>query len=506
MANENTYLEKIAKSAFLVIIGVFISKLFGYVYNVIIARIGTEEYGLFSTGMAIIGVVTAVSFLGLQEGVVRYMAFFREKKEPGRMKGTLLTAIYIAFFTSIAVAILLFLLSDKIALGFFHNARLGIILKILAISIPLDVGRTIFLNAIKSFEVIKYDIYVKQLLENILRIGIAAILVYMGMGVVGATIAHAAALFVGLLASFYFLEKKVYPFLQSQVTPIFNTNEMLSYSIPLLLSGFMIMLFGWTDTLMLGHLRNASEVGIYNAANATARLVYMAPFAISIIFVPIATALYARGAKEEMKEIYQSTTKWVLIINLLLLSFIVLFSKNILSLLFGNAYSAGGVILLILSSSFCFMYLLNNSGLMLRVIKHTKLEFITLAICVLMNIILNYILITKYGLIGAAIATAIASIIVAVIQSIAIYLLTGLNPFNRKVINVIFSAIVIFFPAWLIVKWFQYIFEGFIPLLLAGIILAIAFGLMLLITKSLSANDLYMIKRLLKMKKINEIK
>jgi len=505
MEEKSGALEKIAKSATFVIVGLFISKVLAYIYKIIIARIGTEEFGLFSTGLAIIGIITTISFLGLHEGVVRYIAFFREKKEKERMKGTFILVITITFILSIFIAIILFIFSKEISIRFFHNEDLSMILKILAVAIPLDVGKTIFLNVIKAFEIIKYDIYIKQILENTLKVIVTAILVYFGLSVVGATIAYVFSLLVGFILSAYFLEKKVYPFLKDKIKPVFESKEILTYSLPLLFSGFLIMIFSWTDTLMLGNLRTISDVGIYNVAVSTAKLLYLAPFAISIIFLPIATRLYARGSKKEIKDIYQSTTKWIFGINLLLFGYLSLFSKEILNILFGFDYVSGWLSLIILAGGFLIMYLVNNASYILRVIKRTRLEFSNYAICAILNIILNYIFILKYGLLGAAIATATTSVILGILQLAEVFYLTKLNPFNLKFLNVILAAILTFIPLSLIISKFN-IQINLINLLIIGVLSLGIYLLSLFLTKSLDQNDNIILKKVLNKFKLQKMK
>ena len=77
--------------------------------------------------------------------------------------------------------------------------------------------------------------------------------------------------------------------------------KILSYSLPLMLSGILISITTWTDTLMIGHFRQASEVGIYNAALPTAQLIYMIPYVFMVLFLPVLTELYAKGKTEVLE-------------------------------------------------------------------------------------------------------------------------------------------------------------------------------------------------------------
>ena len=87
--NEKTLLESslkvLAKTSMVVFIGVLLSKVFTYAYRILIARyFGPEEYGLFSLAFMILGFFTALSSLGLIEGVLRYLPIYRGKEQKAR--------------------------------------------------------------------------------------------------------------------------------------------------------------------------------------------------------------------------------------------------------------------------------------------------------------------------------------------------------------------------------------------------------------------------------------
>jgi len=489
-------IDKIANSALLILIGIFISKLFGYAYKILIARIGPEEFGLFSTGIALIGILSAVALLGLDEGILRYIAYYRKKDAPAKMKGTYWSIITITSIFSIILGVLLFIFAGYISVTYFHNENLTIILQVLAFAVPLEVIRSVLLNTIKAFEVIKYEVYVKQLLENVLRVGITGLLIYLGLSVVGASLAYVLALVGGTIAAYYFLEKKVYSFIKSKIKSEYKIKDLMNYSLPLLFSNFFVMIFIWTDTLMLGILRNASEVGIYNVSMTLSKLLYMFPYAVSVLFIPIITGLFVQRAKGEVKEVYQRSTKWILIVNTLFFGFMVIFSKEIIRILFGIEYVSGWMVLIILASGFILMYLMGNASYMLRVIKKTKLFFFNYFIATVINIILNYIFILKYGIIGAALATSISSVFVGSLMMVEVYIYTKMWPFKLDFIKVIFVNAIVLLPLWLFVS--KYNIVGIWWLLVCGVVITSLYLFLLLFIKSIDREDLRIVKNVIK--------
>src|SRR3989338_7401318 len=88
--------KTIAKGAAYVIVGMFISKFLTYLYRMITARLGAESYGLLSLGIAVIGVVSFIPLMGLDNGVLRYVAYYRQLKKFNAVNGIIRYCIRIS--------------------------------------------------------------------------------------------------------------------------------------------------------------------------------------------------------------------------------------------------------------------------------------------------------------------------------------------------------------------------------------------------------------------------
>src|SRR3989338_1931460 len=93
MNQTDSALEKIAHGTLLALGGIIISKLLGYTYRLIAARFGTEEYGILSLGLAVFNILTLIGVLGLNQGALRYVSFYREKANFSRLKEIITSAV-----------------------------------------------------------------------------------------------------------------------------------------------------------------------------------------------------------------------------------------------------------------------------------------------------------------------------------------------------------------------------------------------------------------------------
>jgi len=431
----------IVKGASIVFVGFIISKFFSYLYRLFIARyFGPTDYGLFSLGLAVLGLFTTIALLGLSSAVIRYTAYYKAKNDERRVKGTITSSLKMALPFSILLSILLIILSPYLAVNLFQEQELMGVLIILSFSIPFSTLFYIFVSVFVGFKRIKYQVYSENIFSNLAKLIFITIFGILGFGVLGITWAFTLSVFLSFLVSIYFLGK-VYPILKTKVVSIPLRGELLRYSLPLTFMFFMGFIILWTDTIMLGYFKSASDVGIYNAAVPTAQLLLLFPNALTCLFLPIITGLHARGKKKELESIYKTITRWIFYINFPVFLLMILFSRQILNLLFGPVYISGYMSLVILS----FGFLLHKNILAIRILEMLKktrhLMYITI-ICSVTNVTLNYLLIPIYGITGAAVATVATQIVMYCLLLLFSYHFTKMIPFSMNMIKSVISGIV----------------------------------------------------------------
>ncbi|MBU4116801.1 MAG: oligosaccharide flippase family protein, partial [Nanoarchaeota archaeon] len=178
----NKGLKLLVKSSFIVFIGLFLSKVLTYVYRIIIARyFGPEVYGLFSLTMMVLGWFVAISSLGLVDGLGRFIALYRGKKEYNKIKYLLSISAIILFFSSIIAAIILFFSAEFISINFFHNSNLIIFLKIFSFLIPILIFSNFLLCILRAFEKIAWHSFILNILQNIMKLVVLVLFIFLGL-------------------------------------------------------------------------------------------------------------------------------------------------------------------------------------------------------------------------------------------------------------------------------------------------------------------------------------
>jgi len=411
---ENRPVKTIAKAAAIFLFGTVLAKLLTYIFRLVIARTGVENYGLLSIALAIFGVISVVCVFGMDTGLYGLISSSLKQEEKERVKRFIKSASKLSLALSLMLSFLLFILSDFIAIAFFHTEELSLILKIIAIAIPFGVMRTIFQMALRAFQLIKYDT-ITRIAENILKLILTIIFLGMGYAVFGITWAYTISIFASFILSIFYFQRKVFTVFTTKVKAKLINKELLVYSWPLLLNSISMIILTWTDTLMIGFFRGVTEVGLYNTAAPTANLISLLTKSIMAVFLPVTAALYLGNQKKQLENTYKTTIRWIFLINSFPVLLFVLFPREILSLFFGQSYGQAYPSLIILSIFFCISSLTDVPRDILLMHKKTKTIFHITLIGVIANVILNLFLIPPYGYNGAALATGASFLITTIL-------------------------------------------------------------------------------------------
>ncbi len=478
------------KGAGLTIIGLALSKLFFYAINIIVARIGSTELGLLNLGFSIVSFVAMIALLGLNGGLIRYISYYLGKKDKRKIKGVILDAIRIPSIIGIISFVLILIFADKIAI-LFNKPELTKIIFVFSFTIPFLILIEIFASIFASFKKIQYNVFIRDIFDKFMRLVLVIIFITLGFGLMGIVYAYTIAIILTAFLLVYFSRKKEFILFNKKVKAVFSTKELLVYSFPLTLSSLLTLLQKWTDIFILGYYKTASEVGIYNISFSTAALLSVIPTALMSLFIPVISNLYAQNKLKEIKAINTTVMKWIFIINLFFTSILIIFGKELVRIVFGLEYTQGYTALVILAISYLMLSLTHVYSNNLLTIKKTKLVSLLVFISTFIVILLNFLLVPKYGINGAAIATITATFVFLVLIIISSYVIMRLQPINKIFIKSLIAGI-------LTIVLFIYLYKilsiNFLILVILILLTFIFYLILLILFKCFSKDDISLIK------------
>ncbi len=175
------------------------------------------------------------------------------------------------------------------------------------------------------------------------------------------------------------------------------------------ISGTNVVL-GQCDILMLGWLVSTEASGLYNVASRLANLADFAFVCLNFVVVPYISKLYSEQKMVELQQLMRPVSLLLFVGTLGIIAVLVLFRIPILSL-FGPSFLASEMMMIVLLTSNVFGVVFGFAGFLLIIAGHERLAFQAALIGMLINIVLNFVFILWLGPIGAAIATALATVI-----------------------------------------------------------------------------------------------
>lgn len=186
-------------------------------------------------------------------------------------------------------------------------------------------------------------------------------------------------------------------------------RQLLSFSLPLVPSSIAVVVALYVDRLALRHLRDLQHVGLYGIGFRLASVMNMFMAVVSTALVPLIYGRYTEaGTPREIARIFRA----FLAVALPLVVMAGVFAPEVISLMATPDYlPAARVVPLLAASAILSRFWVFAPGL--GIAKRTRAIATLNAASAAMNVMLNYLLIPRLGLAGAAVATLVASITTA---------------------------------------------------------------------------------------------
>lgn len=207
-----------------------------------------------------------------------------------------------------------------------------------------------------------------------------------------------------------------------------------------------IQVYAVLDKTMLGILATKGDVGIYEQSQKIVKIVGGLVTSLGVVMLPRMSNTFANGDKKKMNEYLNKSLIFVSYMSIPMFIGLAAISNEFVPWFFGEDFLQVRYIMMILTPILFFIAINNVLGVQyLLPTNRTKEYTIAVSTGAITNIIFNFLLIPKYKVLGACIATLMAELIVPVVELIIL----------RKNINI------------------KYIFKDIYKYFLAGIIMFI---------------------------------
>ena len=391
--------QTIAKNTFWLFSGEISSRILRAAIVIYAARVlGAEGWGVFSYAITLAAFFTIFSDIGLSAILTRESA-----KNPELRSQYLSTS----FFLKLILMTLSVLLIIFVAPLFTKIATAKTLLPIVAMILVFDGLREFGFSLNRAMEKMESEAFTKTI-TNILIVGFGFLFLTLSKTATSLAWSYTLGSAIGFFIMIWTLRsyfKDVFSnFSKKLLWPIFSAAW--PFALSGLLGGIMIN----TDIIMLGWWRTAEEIGFYGVTQRIVQTFYILPALLSTSIFP-AFARLAKNDNDKFRQILEKSIGVVFMVGLPIVLGGIILGKEIILTLFGNAYLPAVTTFktLLLTLLFIFPVMLISNAVFAYNKQKSFIGF--LALGAIGNVILNYLLIPKYGIEGSAIATLGAQIL-----------------------------------------------------------------------------------------------
>ena len=371
-------------------------------------ELGPSGLGLYTLVFTIYIFGMHFAAFGIGVALTKYLAEFDDNLL--RIKGFVSCGLFGSIISGSMMGVLMYLLSGIIAIQFFHSPGMVDLLKITAFCFPFIAMQKAVIGALNGLRKMKWFAIVNIAQHVSVMIVSIVLVVLLDMGVRGAVIGFVAPTIVVGALSLILIRK----YFSTSLTNISTVlKEVLWFGFYIVLANSIGMINVQIDSLMVGHFMSETDVGYYAVAIIFVEGLRLIPDSVQRITTPTIANYYGKQEYEKIHELMKNSMLKVLAITILISFTLISLGQFLIELLFKEEFLSAYYPLLILLVGYSFYApVLSISGALAgigKVALMSKLSFI----CAVMNTILNILLIPKYGITRAAIATSISLIITA---------------------------------------------------------------------------------------------
>lgn len=416
--------NKIFKNATWIIVCRIIQAVLSILVTMFSARyLGPSGYGLINYAASIVAFVAPIMHLGLSSTLVQEVVNAPEKE--GETMGTALTMSFTSSFFCILGVVAFTLVANP---GEKDTLIVCALYSVLLIFQSIDLLQYWFQAKLKS----KYTsiiMLVAYAVTSIYKI----VLLVTGKSIYWFALAQAIdylVIAVGLMISYYKVGEEKLSFSWAAVKRLFDKSKFY------ILSNLMITVFAQTDRIMLKIMCGDEATGFYSAAVTCAT---MASFVFAAIIDSFRPSIFEKkkdATKEEYEKSVAGLYSIIIYLSLIQCVAITLFAPWIIQILYGAEYAptVSALQLTVWYTTFSYVGSARNVWILAEG-QQKHLWILNLAGAV-MNVVLNFIFIPLWGILGAAFASLVTQIFTNIFMNMMIpsirrtnlLMLKGLNP------------------------------------------------------------------------------
>lgn len=391
--------QKVFKNFISLFSGEVLGKFFSLLLYIYIAnKLGVTSFGELSFATAYISFYNIFADFGLTMLGIREIT--RDKSKTN-IFGTNILLI------QILIVLVLFLILSISLIFIPIDLKLKIITIIFGLRmIPLAFDMSYIFQAHEKMEYV----FTSKVISQLIYLLLGLFLISISNDIISMPISLLVGSTIGTIISYIFLKNKLQLLIQFHLLDKLIVKNFLYTSIPLFSASILAGVYSNLDAIMIQFMENSDQVGYYSSG-------YKIVNALTLFIVFIANAyfpLISNNFKSNIESFHEHSinfAKSMGITSIPLAVILFLYSKDIMLFIYRKQEFVNGVDALKILTSLIILFSFNTliSNIIISA-DNQKYNFYSVVVAVVTNLILNFLLIPKYGIIGASYSIVIAEI------------------------------------------------------------------------------------------------
>ena len=359
-------------------------------------------------------------------------------------------------------SILFYLSATILAHLVYHQDTYTIPLREVALLIPLIALQPVLASGLIALKAIKWKVFTDRLIQPGLSLILMVIFYLLGLQIEALILATICGLLASVICGQLLLSKTSKQLIGDAV-PRDEPKTWLRFALPLSFTSLIYSLLSYTDILFLAVFATAAQIGLYAAADRVSYFVLMPLISLNMIFTPLIAEYYACGEHEQLTSLSKLVTKWSFSLSLPIFLCFCIFNEVILSI-FSREYTAAGIVLIILSLANLISASVGSVGYLLLMTGHARVILANTIVTITADIGLSFLLIPRFNVIGAAVASGLAVVIPNIAGIVEVYCILKILTLRRDMLKSVVAGSVACLIGFLMLR-FVHVGYGFLAIL-----------------------------------------
>ncbi|MDP2788579.1 MAG: flippase [bacterium] len=365
-------------------------------------KLGADGWGIFAYAISVASLLMLFSDIGISSLIIRDTI---QKKDGYQI------------FISTALLLKIILLLISTAAVFFISPYISnieearILFPIIGLIFLFDAIREVGFAINRALEKMEREMMIKVIMNSIILV-LGIILVSVKPLPIAVAIAYATGSGIGAFLISIMIKNHILELITK--TDLKTLKLVLKTALPFAIITLTGSIMANTDIYMLSIWKTPEDIGMYSVAQRFYQFILIIPSMIASATLPLMSRL-ANNDNDKFRIVLEKTISAFMIIGIPIAFGGLVLADQIMPLVFGpiyiNAIPVLQIFMIMLLTSFPLILLINTT----LVYNEQKKLVLANIFGVLMNVILNYLLIPKFGITGAALATLVSSAIVTFI-------------------------------------------------------------------------------------------